>query len=86
MTFTIHFMYYVGIIHVITYVSFIQSKKLFDTRVINRVILAKKLIIRQPFLFLSTILNPWGKMEAVTVSCPNRSTYYITSVILVGSE
>ena len=79
-------MYYVGIIHVITYLSFIQSKKLFDTRVINRVILAKKLIIRQPFLFLSTILNPWGKMEAVTVSCTNRSTYYITSVILVGSE
>ena len=58
MTFTIHFMYYVGIIHVITYLSFIQSKKLFDTRVINRVIFAKKLIIRQPFLFLSTLLNP----------------------------
>ena len=74
-------MYYVGIIHVITYVSFIQSKKLFE---LNRVILAKKLIIRQPFLFLSTILNPWGKMEAVTVSCPNRSTYYITVSFLWG--
>ena len=84
MTFTIHFMYYVGIINVITYLNFIQSKKLFDTRVINRVILAKKLIIRQPFLFLSTILNPWEKMEAVTVSCPNRSTYYITVSFLWG--
>ena len=84
MTFTIHFMYSVGIINVITYLSFIQSKKLFDTRVINRVILAKKSIIRQPFLFLSTILNPGGKMEAVTVSCPNRSTYYITVSFLWG--
>ena len=84
MTFTIHFICYVGINNVITYLSFIQSEKLFDTRVINRVILAKKLIIRQPFLFLSTILNPWGKMEAVTVSCPNRSTYYITVSFLWG--
>ena len=70
MTFTIHFIYCVGIIHLITYLSFIQSEKLFDTRVINRVIFAKKLIIRQPFLFLSTLLNPLVKMEAVTVSSP----------------
>ena len=82
MTFTIHFMYYVGIIHVITYLSFIQSKKLFDTRVINRVILAKKLIIRQPFLFLSTILNPWGKMEFLAPI----EAHTILQCHLVGSE
>ena len=41
MTFKIHFIYCVGIIHLITYLSFIQSEKLFDTRVINKVIFAK---------------------------------------------
>ena len=58
MTFTIHFMYYVGIIHVITYLSFIQSKKLFDTRVINRVILAKKIDHQTTFSVLIYHLEP----------------------------